>query len=158
VNNHESADNSKIEMTGDWEWKSEINVGKSGWQSDQFNSLLRFRLPLGSIPFVSVTYMRSFSTFGNLRLVFQVVKAEDEDPIEDIFEKDLPWLQLSGRRQEYSLWETLSFSPDKKDDAASRGAFEMFNHTVLGHEDVRFVDLYNTIPMKSVIRESRSRP
>ena len=53
---------------------------RSGWQSDQRGSLIVFRLQIGNntqLPTMSLTYMKSHQTFGNLMVTFRPVSKKD---------------------------------------------------------------------------------
>jgi len=59
-----------IISSGDWTWVTD-EKGKLGWQSEQFGSIIRFRLKISDKPTITITYMRSHATFGSLRVTFQ---------------------------------------------------------------------------------------
>ena len=148
--------NSMIETCGDFEWKID-DRHRSGWQSDNFGSLIRFRLRLSEErPFLSMTYMTSHSTFGSLQITFQTVEREDGQPFircDNIQSniKTLPWFEFSGSRKLYSIWETFAFStePPLHGQPPARRAWDVFNKTVLTQENAKYVDLYVYNPNES---------
>ena len=123
---------------GDWQWTTD-GRNRSGWQSDQKGSLIRFRLKINSdkLPTLSMTYMKSHQTFGSLMVTFRTVsrneantpsppsllECDDVDKIKDIgwegefeiggkYANDssiIPSLTLDGYTPQYSLWETVIF-------------------------------------------------
>ena len=145
-----------IEICGDFGWKTD-DRNRSGWQSDIFGSLIRFRLKLSEEkPFVSMTYMTSYSTFGSLQVLFQTAEEEDERPsirCDNVLNKTehLPWIEFPGSRTEYSLWESFTFSADQQPDLRPffRRARDMFNNTVLSQENAKYADLYVYNPNKN---------
>jgi hypothetical protein len=125
---------------GDWKWITDKRK-RSGWQSDQRGSLIVFRLQIGNntqLPTMSLTYMKSHQTFGNLMVTFRPVSKKDAklmssllgcDDVERF--RDLGWegdfdiggkfandstiipsLLIEGWIPQYSLWETIVFPPD----------------------------------------------
>jgi len=57
---------------GDWKWTTDER-NRSGWQSDEFGSIIQFRLKGSDTQTISMTYMRSHDIFGNLRVTFRTV-------------------------------------------------------------------------------------
>jgi hypothetical protein len=148
----ESTMHNSITMCGDWMWTTD-DRHRSGWQSDKYGSLIRFRLRLNE-PFVSMTYMRSYSDFGSLLLSFHVVLKEDAQPVLGCknstgAQELLPWFELSGKRLQYSLYDTITFSSDPYEERTTRGSWELFNNTVLRHGNAAYVDIYVFNPNKS---------
>lgn len=158
-------------MCGDWKWITDER-NRSGWQSDEYGSIIRFRLRVGTdkLPTISMTYMRSHDTFGDLRVTFQAVSRKDlnELPFSSIGCDDIhkfqmnddgttliPSLRLDGYLQKFSLWETAVFPAELDNaDVNAMDAWNLLNQTVLSrmmtadsgdHGDenaVQFVDLY----------------
>jgi hypothetical protein len=63
---------------GDWHWITD-GRNRSGWQSDQRGSLIRFRMKVNSdkLPTFSMTYMKSHKTFGSLMVTFRAVSRKE---------------------------------------------------------------------------------
>jgi hypothetical protein len=131
-------------MCGDWRWITDSR-NRSGWQSDQRGSLVRFHLKIDSDkpPTLSMMYMRSHQTFGDLMVTTRaaprkeaagnfsssVLGCNDVGRFKDIgwhnepekrnqFIENtmlIPSLQLFGSIPQYSLWETVVF-PSNRDD------------------------------------------
>ena len=139
---------------GDWKWITDERK-RSGWQSDEAGSLIRFRLKVShshsEIPTMSLTYMTSHATFGRFLVTFQPISKAEATPLmgcNDVakFKNKtlLPSMEIDGRRQQFSLWETFIFSGqlDSNDDAAN----EIMKKTVLDKmgesKDVEYIDVY----------------
>ncbi|KAL3816349.1 hypothetical protein ACHAXA_011449 [Cyclostephanos tholiformis] len=129
---------------GDWRWITD-GRNRSGWQSDQKGSLLRFRLKINNNtpPTLSMIYMRSHQTFGDFMVTTRAVSRKEASwhsrssllGCKDVSKfKDIGWrnepekrlqfienatlipsLELMGDIPQYSLWETVVF-PAKRDD------------------------------------------
>ena len=141
---HDNDYNATVAVTcGDWRWTTD-GRNRSGWQSDQKGSLIRFRLGIinDKLPTLSLTYMRSHETFGNPLVTLRAVSrkeaivpspsslmgCDDTDKFRDIgwegefdiggkYSNDstlIPSLELDGYIPQYSLWETVVF-PGKID-------------------------------------------
>lgn len=124
---------------GDWQWVTDKRK-RSGWQSDQKGSLILFRLKIDNdkkLPTKSLTYMKSHQMFGNLMVsfrpmtrneanrTFSLLKCNDVDKFRDLgwmgdfdiggkYANDsmiIPSLLFEGKIPEFSLWETIVFSP-----------------------------------------------
>ena len=123
---------------GDWHWITD-GRNRSGWQSDQRGSLMRFRMKVNSdtLPTFSMTYMKSHKTFGSLMVTFRTVSRKEVGPssptslllgcndvskFRDVGWKNeperlnmmdnatlIPSLELGGHIPQYSLWETVVF-------------------------------------------------
>jgi hypothetical protein len=142
-------------ICGDWKWITD-NRNRSGWQSDKYGSIVRFRLRVSTdkLPTISMTYMRSHDTFGDLRVTFQAVsRQESSAPIPAFGCKDIdkfevmddetddeaeekttlvPSLSLDGSLPKFSLWETTVFPPELDDsDVNGQPAWNLLNQTVL---------------------------
>ena len=145
---------------GDWQWITDSR-NRSGWQSDRQGSLIRFRLKINSdkLPTLSLTYMKSHETFGNLMVAFRAVSrkeastlpptllgCDDVDKIKDlgeegafeiggIYSKDpsmIPALMFKGNIPKYSLWETIVFpATNEYWDVNTERQFNLLNRTVL---------------------------
>ena len=143
---------------GDWEWITDSR-NRSGWQSDLPGSVIRFRLEINNLPTLSLTYMKSHETFGNLMVTFRAVsKKEANDPTpsllgcDDIDKvKDLGWegefeiggiyaedpsiipaLTFDGRIPQHSLWETVVFPGTLEYwDVNTERPWNLLNRTVL---------------------------
>jgi hypothetical protein len=144
--NQTNTNGSEIMMCGDWKWTTDER-NRSGWQSNQFNSLIRFRLKLSKRPYISLTYMRSHASFGALRLSFRAVSTEDEKPLlgcnDKLAEQSLPYHDFSADRPEFSLWDTLVFPAElPAGDINTHAAWNLFNETVLSKGNVEYIDLY----------------
>ena len=138
INDVTTADNVMV-TCGDWQWVTD-NRRRSGWQSDQKGSLILFRLKIDNdkkLPTMSLTYMKSHEMFGNLMVSFRPVtrkesnktstllKCNDVDKFRDLgwqgdfdiggqYANDtmiIPSLLFEGKIPEFSLWETIVFSP-----------------------------------------------
>jgi len=145
--NHESP---VVVTCGDWKWVTDERK-RSGWQSDQAGSLIRFRLKVSEIPTISLTYMKSHATFGSFRVAFQPIsKSNDTTPLmgcSDVAKFTnqtlFPSLRLEGKRQQFSLWDTFIFSG--KLDSNEGMANEVMKKTVLEKMDskeVEYIDMY----------------
>ena len=139
---------------GDWTWVTD-EKGKSGWQSEQYASIIRFRLKISDKPTITITYMRSHATFGSLRVTFRTVpspplKETDMDHLEN---GTIPSLLLTGWIPQFSLWETTAF-PYRQDhyDYNAEEKWNLLNATVLsqmGSTSVEYIDMYVVNPNKS---------
>jgi hypothetical protein len=154
---------------GDWNWVTDER-NRSGWQSDQFGSVIRFRLKVSDKPTVSLTYMKSYDTFGDLRVTFRPVMNDGTTSIlkcggaanstlPSFQHSTLPSLILAGRTDQFSLWETVVFpyEPHKIGDLPKY--WELLNRTVLSLKRsnasrFEYVDLYIENPN---VDEERSR-
>eukprot|EP00571_Detonula_confervacea_P001836 CAMPEP_0172317276 /NCGR_PEP_ID=MMETSP1058-20130122/31129_1 /TAXON_ID=83371 /ORGANISM="Detonula confervacea, Strain CCMP 353" /LENGTH=673 /DNA_ID=CAMNT_0013031797 /DNA_START=8 /DNA_END=2029 /DNA_ORIENTATION=+ len=148
------ANNEVVVTCGDWKWTTDKR-NRSGWQSDQFRSIIRFRLKVSNTPTILLTYMRSHELFGKLRVTFRPVTKghQEEEPLgcEDVDnlhnETLIPSLILGGSIPKFSLWETAVF-PFKLEnhDVKSKDTWKLLNQTVLsrmtGDNDVEYVDVY----------------
>ena len=141
---HNHDHNATVAVTcGDWRWITD-GRNRSGWQSDQKGSLIRFRLGIinNKLPTLSLTYMKSHETFGSFMVTLRAVSrkdaivpspssllgCDDADKFRDIgwegefkiggkYSNDstlIPSLELDGYTLQYSLWETVVF-PGKLD-------------------------------------------
>jgi len=137
---YDGAINPIMVTCGDWKWITDKRK-RSGWQSDQRGSLIVFRLQIGNntqLPTMSLTYMKSHQTFGDLMVTFRPVsrkeakmssillRCDDVESFRDLgwegdfdiggkFANDstiIPSLLIEGRIPQYSLWETIVFPPD----------------------------------------------
>jgi len=137
---------------GDWEWITDERK-RSGWQSDQAGSLIRFRLKVSEVPTLSLTYMTSHASFGHFRVSFQPISKANisSQPLmgcSDVakFENEthLPSIWMEGRRPQFSLWDTFTFSGklDSNDDKVNK----VMKKTVLDKmgesNDIEYVDMY----------------
>ena len=156
-------------ICGDWKWVTDER-NRSGWQSDQFGSAIRFRLKVSDKPTVSLTYMKSYDTFGDLRVTFRPVMNDGTTSIlkcggvanstlPSFQHSTLPSLILAGHTGQFSLWETVVFpyKPHKIGDLPKY--FELLNRTVLSLKtsngsSFQYVDLYIENPNAD---EERSR-
>jgi hypothetical protein len=139
-------------VCGDWQWITD-DRSRSGWQSDEYGSIIRFRLKVSNekLPTISITYMRSNETFGNARVTFHPVsrKVLKENPSPPpifgcneihLFLTDengsvaIPSLELDGYQQQFTSWSTAVF-PHQVDlsDINSRPYHELLRDTVLSH-------------------------
>ena len=137
-------------VCGDWQWITD-DRSRSGWQSNEYGSIIRFRLKVSTekLPTISITYMRSYETFGNVRVTFHPVSRKDlkENPspppvfgCNDIhkFLTDengtvaVPSLEMDGYQQQFTSWSTAVF-PHQGDwsDLNSRPYHELLRDTVL---------------------------
>ncbi len=134
--------NATVTVTcGVWRWITDRR-NRSGWQSDQKGSLIRFRLGIinDKLPTLSLTYMKSRKTFGTLMLTLRAVSrkeaigpspssllgCDDADKFRDIgweceseiggkYLNDstlIPSLVLDGYTSQHSLWDTVVFPPE----------------------------------------------
>lgn len=145
-----SNDDAVVLICGDWKWITDSR-NRSGWQSDEYGSIIRFRLRVitDMLPTISMTYMRSHEKFGNLRVTFQTVSKKDLEKssppplsigcndIDKFKENDdgttlIPSLELDGSLLKFSLWETAVF-PKELDysDVNAEPAWNLFDQTVL---------------------------
>jgi hypothetical protein len=152
LSNVTSADHEIAVMCGDWRWVTD-NRNRSGWQSDQYGSLIRFRLRVrdDKLPTLSLTYMQSHQTFGSLKVTFRTVSrnegkanfttwplgCDDVDKFISMDELDnnatlVPSLRLEGHTHKYTQWQTCVF-PASLDyfDVNSRPMWHLLNFTVL---------------------------
>jgi len=137
MNSNDSAANAPVSVVcGDWRWVTD-DRDRAGWQSDEYGSLIRFRLQMSADPVIALTYMTSHLTFGDLLVAFQT---SDKPPLTcgDILKKRLPSLTLKGRRSEFSLPKTTIFSAE---DGRSPEARSLFQETVVG-QSAAYLDLY----------------
>ncbi|KAL7453467.1 hypothetical protein ACHAWC_005917 [Mediolabrus comicus] len=145
--NHESP---VVVTCGDWKWVTDERK-RSGWQSDQAGSLIRFRLNVSEIPTISLTYMKSHATFGSFRVTFQPIsKANGTTPLmgcSDVAKFTnqtlFPSMRLEGKTQQFSLWDTFIFSG--KLDSNEGMANEVMKKTILEKmesKDVEYIDMY----------------
>ncbi len=142
-----SSDKSPVVVTcGDWKWVTDERK-RSGWQSDQAGSLIRFRLKVSGIPFISLTYMTSHATFGSFRVTFQPIsKANNTTQLMGCNQTPFPFpsMRLKGKRQQFSLWDTFIFSG--KLDSNYGMANKVMKKTVLEmidqSKDVEYIDMY----------------
>ncbi|KAL3763815.1 hypothetical protein ACHAWU_001875 [Discostella pseudostelligera] len=169
----QSTDGTVALMCGDWKWITDER-NRSGWQSDEYGSIIRFRLRVSTdkLPTISMTYMKSHDTFGDLRVSFQAVSMKDlNEPsspfssfgCNDVHKFELnndgttliPSLRLDGYLQKFSLWETAVFPAElDESDVNAVDAWNLLNQTVLSRmmttnsgdnrddNAVEFVDLY----------------
>jgi hypothetical protein len=145
---------------GNWQWITDER-NRSGWQSVQQGSLIRFRMKVNSdkLPTFSMTYMKSHQTFGSLMVTFKAVSRKetigpspssllgcnDVSKFRDIGWKNepdrlqmmnnatlIPSLKLGGHIPQYSLWETVVF-PATIDyrDIIADRPWYLLNRTVL---------------------------
>ena len=92
--------------------------GKSGWQSEQYASVIQFQLKISDKPTTSITYMRSHSTFGSLRFTFRTAPSpplKEKDIVESLANGTIPSLLLTGWIPQFALWETTAF-PYRQDN------------------------------------------
>ena len=143
---------------GDWKWITDER-NRSGWQSDQAGSIIRFRLKIGNKPTISLNYMKSWQRFGNLRLIFlpvmrgassstppllrcgDVISGNQKDEDNGI----MPSIILDGKAAEFSLWEAIVFpNQHARYDLNTARYWAYMNRTVLGlgSKDVEYVDVY----------------
>jgi hypothetical protein len=144
---------------GDWQWITDSR-NRSGWQSDQQGSLIRFRLKINKLPTLSLTYMKSHQTFGNMMVTFRALSrkeanlsppssllgCDDVDKIKDlgwegefdfggIYANDpsiIPALTFEGSITQYSLWETVVFpATNEYWDVNTARPWNLLNRTVL---------------------------
>ena len=135
---------------GDWKWITDDRQ-RSGWQSDEYGSIIRFRLKVSNekLPTISITYMRSHATFGNPKVTFHPVTRKDlkENPSPppvfgcndiDRFLPDengavaFPSVELDGSLPQFTLWYTAVFPPEPDwSDLNSRSSHELLRDTVL---------------------------
>ncbi len=144
---------------GDWQWITDSR-NRSGWQSDQQGSLIRFRLKINKLPTLSLTYMKSHQTFGNMMVTFRALSrkeanlsppssllgCDDVDKIKDlgwegefdfggIYANDpsiIPALTFEGSITQYSLWETVVFpATNEYWDVNTARSWNLLNRTVL---------------------------
>jgi hypothetical protein len=142
-----SNDESPVVVTcGDWKWVTDERK-RSGWQSDQAGSLIRFRLKVSGIPYISLTYMTSHATFGSFRVTFQPIsKANNTTQLMGCNQTPFPFpsMRLKGKRQQFSLWDTFIFSG--KLDSNYGMANKVMKKTVLEmidqSKDVEYIDMY----------------
>mmetsp|Transcript_8084 Transcript_8084/g.22581 ORF Transcript_8084/g.22581 Transcript_8084/m.22581 type:complete len:424 (-) Transcript_8084:83-1354(-) len=136
---------------GDWKWITDERQ-RSGWQSEVPGSLIRFRLRVGEIPTISLTYMTSHAFFGTFQVSFQPMfkpnsSLQELTSCNDVskFENPalLPSVQLEGRRAEFSLWETVIFSGklDSNDGRVNRVMKNIMNK-VEERKDIEYIDMY----------------
>jgi hypothetical protein len=167
----QSNDDTVALICGDWKWITD-DRNRSGWQSDEYGSIIRFRLRVSNdkLPTLSFTYMRSHDTFGNLRVTFQAVSrndlnnspsniptfgCNDVNKFEELEDGTtlIPSIGLDGSLPRFSLWETAVFPPELDDsDVNAEPAWNLLDQTVLsrmrttgdGDKDkvIEFVDLY----------------
>ena len=142
-----SADDFPVVVTcGDWKWVTDER-NRSGWQSDQSGSVIRFRLRISDKPTISLTYMKSHDTFGDLRVTFRPVidTATTILSCGDIAKSSLPSLVLSGKLDQFTLWDTVVFPRDPHKIGDMPKYWELLNNTVLGQikkDGIEYVDLY----------------
>ena len=137
---------------GDWQWITDER-SRSGWQSDEYGSIIRFRLKVSAekLPTISITYMRSYETFGNARVTFHPVTRKDlkENPspppvfgCNDIhkFLSDengtvaVPSRELDGWQPEFTSWSTAVFPHQGEwSDINSGPNHNLLRDTVLSH-------------------------
>ena len=122
-------------ISGDWKWVID-DRNRTGWQSDEAGSLIRFRLRIGAeTPQISLTHMASYSTFGNFRVTFRTL---DKAPLltwSDISNNNtsiLPSLLVKGGLPQYSLSKTVVFPA--KGDLITGKAWNLLNATVLSQK------------------------
>ena len=144
--------NNEVVVTcGDWKWVTDERK-RSGWQSEQYGSIIKFRLKIGKNPTISLTHMKSHQNFGKLKITLQPRTKQDASPIlgcNDIHKFQdktlIPSLSISGEIPRFSLWDTKVF-PGKIDyfDVNSQSAWELLNQTVLSklNDDIEYVDMY----------------
>ena len=145
---------SSIISSGDWTWVTDER-GKLGWQSEQFGSIIRFRLKISDKPSITITYMRSHATFGSLRVTFRTVPSPPlrEADMDHLENGTIPSLLLTGGIPQFSLWETTAF-PYRQDhnDVNAMEKWNLLNATVLsqmGSNSVEYIDMYVVNPNKS---------
>lgn len=136
---------------GDWSWVTDERK-RSGWQSDQAGSLIRFRLKVNEEPTISLTYMASHASFGDFQVTFQPISKDNASmqPLmgcNDVakFENQtlFPSKKLEGRRSKYSLWDTFVF-PGKV-DSNDHITNELMRKTLKKMQelsDIEYVDMY----------------
>ena len=158
-----SARESPVVVTcGDWKWVTDERK-RSGWQSDQAGSLIRFRLKVGEVPTFSITFMKSWQTFGRFYVSFRPISKSEvsSQPLmgcSDVAKfsvakgaiiaskngTHVPSIQLKGMRQQFSLWDTSIFSCklDSDDDSIN----DVMKNTVVDKmgeaNDTEYVDMY----------------
>jgi len=150
IGNHTNSteDESAVVVTcGDWKWITDER-NRSGWQSDQYGSIIRFRIQVSDSPTISFTYMKSHSTFGAFRVTFVL---PDSPPLgcKDIakFKNETltPSLAIQGDIPEFSLWDTAVFPATVEvGDSNTGAAWKILNQTILSQitSDVSHVDMY----------------
>jgi len=138
---------------GDWVWVTDERK-RSGWQSDQAGSLIRFRLKVSDseVPTISLTYMRSHATFGDFRVTFETIsKGNISDPLmtcSDVAKFGnrtlLPSVTLEGKMKSFSLWDTFIFSGnlDSFDDIANEVMKKTVADKMRETKDIEYVDMY----------------
>merc|ERR1712194_27677 len=137
---------------GDWKWVTDRR-NRSGWQSEKYGSIIRFRLKVSDEPTIALTHMRSYEKFGDLRVTFRVLTKQDDflpplgcNDIDRLENSTLiPSLVLGGSIPKFSLWETIVFPARiTYDDVNGKPRWELLNQTVLSRmsSDVEHVDLY----------------
>ena len=137
---------------GDWKWITDERK-RSGWQSDQAGSLIRFRLKVSEVPIFSITFMKSWQTFGSFRVSFQPVSKMEarsqplmgcNDVTKFEHKTELPSIHLDGIRSQFSLWDTSIFSG--KLDSPDQAINEVMEKTVIDKmgelNDTEYVDMY----------------
>lgn len=131
-------------VCGDWKWVTD-DRNRAGWQSDEVGSLIRFRLKISADPLITMTYMASHSTFGDLRVTF---RTPEKPPLAcgDISNMTLPSLTLEGWIPSFSLSQVIIFPA--RQDTHSWGGWKLLNATVLG-QSADYVDLYVENPNKN---------
>lgn len=148
-------ESSKVAMCDDWKWITDER-NRSGWQSDHTGSLIRFRLKLSKKPYITITFMRSHSTFGHLRLSFRAVSSDDEQPLLGCDDKldgqSLPFIDVPGDRESFSLWDSIVFPAEYEGDPNTNGTWKLFNETVLSKSNVEYVDVYVQNPNHNAAR------
>ena len=141
---------------GDWKWVTDER-NRSGWQSDQHGSVIRFRLRISEKPTISLSYMKSHGTFGDLRVTFRPVIDHNTTILScgDIAKSSLPSLVLNGKLDQFTLWDTVVFPREPKVGDMPK-YWELLNNTVLGQikKGIEYVDLYVENPN---LDEERSR-
>ena len=137
---------------GDWKWVTDER-NRSGWQSEKPGSLIRFRLKANKIPTISLTHMTSHASFGAFQVSFQPISGTNRTlqkmmTCKDIEKFDsqelLPSAQLEGRREEFSLWETVVFSGklDSNNDEVKRVMKKAVMEKIEGMKDIQYIDVY----------------
>ena len=135
---------------GKWEWITDARK-RSGWQSDKAGSMIKFRLKVSEIPIISLTYMTSHATFGNLRVAIQPISKADTTPLlgcSDVAkfanETLLPSFRLSGKSQKYSLWATHIFSGrlDSKIRELNNFVEKTLINKMRNSKDIEYIDMY----------------
>jgi len=165
----ESINKDVVVTCGDWQWVTDQR-NRSGWQSDQYGSIIRFRLKVidNKPPTISLLHMKSHSTFGSLRITFRAItkaQASSRPPplwgCNDISKLEnetlIPSFLVDGRIEQFSMWDTVTFpSKVENSDINSHHTWTVFNKTVLAahararsmDDSLEYVDLYVINPNK----------